>query len=57
MNTRFVLQGMRSGGYRVVDTRTWNFDEFAVGDRIGALDHCDAQNRRAELAARHAQRN
>lgn len=50
----FVLQGMRSGEYRVVNTRTWEYDVFAVGDRIGALDHCDAQNRRAALAAKYA---
>lgn len=47
----FVIQSTNANGYRVVNTRTWEFDEFGF-DRIGALDHCDAQNRRLEQAAK-----
>jgi hypothetical protein len=49
----FVIQSSNAYGYRVVNTRTLAWDNFGH-DRIGALDHCDAQNRRAEQAAKFA---
>jgi hypothetical protein len=45
----FVIQSTNANGYRVVNTRTWEFDEFGF-DRIGALDQCDRQNRACQHA-------
>lgn len=49
----FVVQSNAKGEYRVVNTRTWDWDDFGT-DRIGALDHCDRQNRAYERACRYA---
>lgn len=52
----FVIQSTNANGYRVVNTRTWEFDDFGF-DRIGALDQCDRQNRAYQRACQHAKQD